>query len=134
MGVRGRSSREERLKALGEGVAVEIRLGMEVLRAAGCAIEQFVATGGGSKSIALTQLKADIIHRPISVSPVSEAGCLGCAILSRAAVENAPASAVAAAMVKTGPLIEPNSKRAQRYEERFADYRRLYPAIQSLNQ
>ncbi len=129
LGLRLTTTRGEVLRALIEGVALEMRLNLEVLAESGLAVRQLRAIGGGAKSPALLQLKADVLDRPITTLAVSEAACLGAALLGCAAHTGASAGDLQAAWVHPGPAIAPEPNRAARYRERFAAYRELYPAM-----
>jgi xylulokinase len=95
-------------------------------------IDEFIATGGGARSRRLTQLKADVLNRPITRAEVPEAGCLGVAMLAYAALTQDPIDAVAARWVQTLDQVVPNHDAAARYEERFEKYKNLYPAIRDI--
>ena len=129
LGLRLSTTRGQILRALIEGVAMEMRLNLEILAESGLVVEQLRAIGGGAKSPALVQLKADVLNRPITTLEVTEAGCLGVALLACAAHTGASPHEVVNAWVKPGPAVEPDSRRAARYNDRFAAYRKLYPAI-----
>lgn len=131
-GLRLQTSRGEILRALLEGVAFEMRLNVDILAKAGVAIHDFRAAGGGSRNRRLTQLKADVLHRPITTVAVTEAGCLGVALLAHAAVTETPARDIAAAWVRTGDTIEPEPGRAARYDDLFPRYQCLYRAMREL--
>jgi xylulokinase len=124
--------RSEILRALLEGVAFEMRLNLGILAASGIEIRELTATGGGSRSRYWTQLKADVLDKPIRSSQVADAGCLGAAILARTAESRATLAESVAQMVRPGALIEPNQKHARYYTERFALYQRLYPTVKAL--
>ena len=119
------------LRALLEGVCLEMRLNVDVLDC-GAANRQVCAIGGGAKSRALTQLKADVLNRPITTLAVTEAGCLGAVMLACIAHTGAEPRALAGAWVKPCQVIEPDPRRAAMYDERFAAYRELYPAIRAM--
>jgi len=129
LGLRLATTRGEVLRALIEGVAMEMRLNLEVLAESGLAVRQLRAIGGGAKSLTLLQLKADVLNRPITTMAVSEAGCLGAALLACAAHTGAAPRDLLATWVQPGPAVEPDPRRAARYRERFAAYRQLYPAM-----
>ena len=80
----------------------------------------------------MVQLKADVLDRPIRTVEVTEAGCLGAAMLARHALAGEALGEIADRWVRPAALIEPDSQRASRYAETFAAYRRLYPALQEL--
>ena len=56
------------------------RAHVETLRAAGCAFESVVLSGGGSRSPVWPQMFADILNMPIAISACQETGALGAAI------------------------------------------------------
>jgi xylulokinase len=132
LGLRLGTTRGEVLRALLEGVALEMRLNLDLLENAGLPIRQLRAIGGGAKSPLLTQLKADVLGRPIATLAVTEAGCLGAAILACAAHSGAEPRELVAGWVKSGSAIEPDPRRAAIYNERFAAYREVYPALRAL--
>ncbi len=132
LGLRLASSRGQILRALLEGVAFEIRLNLEILERAGAPVRQLLASGGGSRSKVWTQLKADVIGKPITTVKVTETGCLGAAILARHAVSGTPLKRLARAMVRTGPVVRPQPGNSAYYRKRFEIYRRLYPALRAI--
>ncbi|MFW6286795.1 MAG: FGGY-family carbohydrate kinase [Candidatus Sumerlaeota bacterium] len=109
-----------------------MRLNLELLHRSGIEIEELVATGGGARSRKWTQLKADVMGRPISTTPVSETGCLGGAILARAAAEDAPLQDIAREMTSETETLQPDPRRAEYYAERFETYEKLYPTLKSI--
>lgn len=132
LGLRLTTTRAQVLRALLEGVAFEIRLNIEILERSGIRLRELFASGGGARSRAWTQLKADVIGKPITTVPVSETGCLGAAMLARAAVTGASLPALVRRMTRKGKVVRPDPKRAAHYRKRFAAYRELYPALRRL--
>ena len=129
LGLRLSSTRPQVLRALLEGVALEMRLNVEILDAAGLRIEEFLAIGGGAKNPALTQLKADVLGRPITTLAVTEAACLGAAMLAAAADQQVSPQDLVDTWVRPTSVVEPAPQRAAVYSERFAAYKELYPAV-----
>ena len=132
LGLRLTTKRGEVLRALVEGVALEMRLNVDILEAAGLQVREFRAIGGGARSAALTQLKADVLGRPITTLAVTEAGCLGVAMLACAADAGAKPQELVDAWVRTESVVEPDRARASQYDERFEAYREVYPAVREL--
>jgi xylulokinase len=132
VGLRLSTTRGEILRALLEGVAFEMRMNMDILERVGCRIREFRAIGGGARSDFWTQLKADVAGKPIIPLTVTEAGCLGVAMLACAADRGVPVTDVVAEWVKTGPPCHPDPQNAEWYDRRFADYCKLYPAVRDL--
>jgi len=132
LGLRLGTTRGQVLRALLEGVALEMRLNVEILDRAGLAIREFRAIGGGAKNRALTQLKADVLDRPITTLAVTEAGCLGVALLACAADTGAKPQELVERWVKPQQIVEPDAPRAAAYRERFERYQDLYPWMRKL--
>jgi len=129
LGLRLTTTRGEVLRALLEGIAYEMRLNVNILRRAGLQIREFRAIGGGAKNRALTQLKADVLGRPVTTLAVTEAGCLGVAMLACAAASGNRPQQLVGTWVKTDAVVEPDPRRASVYDERFEHYEQLYPSI-----
>lgn len=129
LGLRLSTTRGQVLRALLEGVAMEMRLNVEILDRAGLRIREFRAIGGGAKNVKLTQLKADVLDRPIVTLAVTEAGCLGVALLACAADTGASPSELAGAWVKRQDVVDPDPKRAAIYREKSAVYQSVYPLL-----
>jgi xylulokinase len=129
LGLRLTTKRGQVLRALLEGVALEMRLNVDILQRAGLAVREFRAIGGGAKNAALTQLKADVLGRPVTTLAVTEAGCLGVAMLACAADTRVSPRELAATWVKTTSVVEPDARRASQYDERFEAYKELYPLM-----
>jgi xylulokinase len=77
-------TREEIMKALLEGVAFEIKLNLDILKQSGYEVKELRVIGGGARSQKHIQLKADVIGMPITILDVTEAGCMGVAMLAKA--------------------------------------------------
>ncbi len=132
LGLRLSTTRGEMIRALLEGVAFEMRLNLDILERAGCRVQELRAIGGGARSPFWNQLKADVVGKPIAVPAVTEAGCMGAAMLACAADTGAPARDLAQAWVKCDSAVEPDPALADWYTERFNLYRQIYPAIKSI--
>jgi xylulokinase len=129
-GLRLSTTRGEIVRAILEGVTYEMALNADVLRECGAPIASFRATGGGAKSPFWMQLKADLLGKPVHAMRVSEAVCLGAAILAGAAVGTySSAKATALRISKVERTYEPDARRAKIYRERFARYQELYPTM-----
>ncbi len=123
-------SREEILKALLEGVAFEIRLNLDILEQSGYEVKELRIIGGGARSLKHIRLKADVIGKPISILDVTEAGCMGVAMLAKAAHTKEKVSDIARNWVKPVAKVEPNQ--SDHYNRKFEVYKKLYPALKNL--
>lgn len=120
------------MRALLEGVAYEMRLNLNLLAQSGIHIDELRAVGGGARSKVWTQLKADVLNKPITTVKVAEAGCLGVAMLAKAAATGIPVAVIVDEWVQLSGTVFPQPDNAKHYEERFEKYLHLYPAIKGL--
>lgn len=132
LGLRLSTKRGEVLRALLEGVTLEMRLNLEILAAAGCPIRELRVIGGGSKSRTWNQLKADVLNKPVTTLDVGEAGCLGVAMLACAAHTGSPVGALAQRWVRPRDVIRPRPEAVAIYDRHFAAYRDLYPTLKAV--
>jgi xylulokinase len=117
-------------RALMEGVVFALRDGLEIMRGLGVPVEQIRATGGGGKHELWRQLQADIYGAPVQTLAAEEGPAYGAALLAGvgAGVYADVADAVGHGVHVTGAT-EPDAERARRYDEVYAAYRELYPAL-----
>ncbi len=129
MGLELSVKKEEILRALLEGVAFEIRLNLEILEQSGCPVKELRIMGGGARSVRHVQLKADVIGMPITVLDVSEAGCMGVAMLARSFHTKDNIEETALKWVKPLARIEP--AKSDYYNNKFQQYKKLFPMLKA---
>ncbi|MDI9430715.1 MAG: FGGY family carbohydrate kinase [Planctomycetota bacterium] len=127
------TTQAEIAKAILEGLTFELRSNLDFLRQAGVELGELHAVGGGARSRMWLQLKADICRMRLRVPRVTEAACLGAAILAAVAVGDYSdiAEAVRAA-VGFDTVVEPDLERSRRYDGRYESYRQLHPALKDV--
>ena len=133
LGLQLSTTRGEMLKALLEGITFELAENIARLEAAGVSVGDLRATGGGARSPAWLQLKADITGRVVTRVAVSEAGCVAAACLAGVGggVFSSAAEAVNA-VTRTAESYQPRPEIHAVYQEAFSRYRRLYAAMRPL--
>jgi xylulokinase len=120
-------------KALLEGLCFELRANLDLLREAGAAVHELHAVGGGARSPLWLQLKADICRVPLRVPRVTDAACLGAALLSGVGAGVYPDLQTAVAQtVHLDRRIEPQAESVASYEARYQLHRQVYPALKAL--
>ncbi|WP_346860614.1 FGGY-family carbohydrate kinase [uncultured Draconibacterium sp.] len=129
VGLQHNTSKGEITKALLEGVAMEMKLNLQLMEEAGMCVNTFVATGGGTKNNAWTQLKADVLNKKVIVRNVEEAGCYGAALLAQSASTGVPVKELIKSFNKSDKVFHPDSVKAEAYEQKFESYKNLYPAL-----
>jgi len=121
-------------KAMLEGLTFELRVNIDLLREAGLTIRELIAVGGGARSLLWLQMKADICKVPLRVPEITEAACLGAALLSLAAKGEYPdVSTTAARVVRSQRRIEPKEEESAAYDARYQLYLKVYPALKEIH-
>lgn len=121
-------------KAIIEGLTMELRINLEILKKGGIHINELRAIGGGARSEIWLQMKADIINIPVAVPQVTEAAGMGAAVLAGVAsgVFSDASSAIKNHLKITKTFV-PNHQQKTHYDERFEIYKELYPALKDIN-
>jgi xylulokinase len=116
-------------QAVLEGVAFAFRDSLHALHAAGTDLSRVTAVGGGSRSHYWLKAIATALGIPVDIPADGDFGAaFGAARLGLIAAETADPHDVLAAPV-TAATIEPVGKLSAAYDEAYARYRALYPAI-----
>ncbi len=134
LGLRLGSTKGEIIKGLLDGVTYETKLSLDAMNRAGIVVDELRAIGGGAKSPIWLQLKADIFGLRVVAMDISEAACLGVAILAGAAVgQFASVEEGVRRMVRVRKVYEPDMEKHQRYLERYRTFAKIYPALAELS-
>ena len=134
LGLRLTTGRGEVLKALLEGLCFELEANLRILGSSGIAVEEIRATGGGAKNPRWLQLKADVFNRTVRIPKVTEAGCLGAALLACAARDQRDVESLVSRWVQLGDATVPDPDRARFYQDRFAHYEETYRCLRALSE
>jgi xylulokinase len=130
VGLKLDTTRGDILKGVMEGAVFYHREVVDSIAETGIEMKELRAVGGGSKSDAWLQICADILGKPMVRARVSEAGCLGAAIIAGAGIGTfSSLSEGVRAMVDLGERFEPDPARQREYQERYARYRALWPLM-----
>lgn len=127
------TTRADMTQAVLEGVAFALRDSLEVAKSLGIRIERTKICGGGAKSSLWKKIIANVMNLKVDVPAIEEGPALGGAMLAAVAcgaygsVEEA-----ASRLVKTVDTISPDPGLAARYEERYQQFKKIYPACRPL--
>ena len=128
-GLTARHGVEHMTRAVMEGVIFSLRDSLEIMRGLDVPVEDVRATGGGARSKLWRQLQADIYGTPIRRTVADEGPAYGAALLAGAASGTYADVDEAVSVVKLREEItDPDTERANIYEEHYEIYRSLYPA------
>lgn len=117
-----------------EGVAYGLRDSLEVARSMGLEINSATLCGGGAKSPLWRAILSNVLKLELKI-PVNEEGpALGGAILAAVAAGHfKDLSDAAGKIVKIKETLEPKGELMEKYDEGYAFFRKLYPAVKGLN-
>lgn len=118
-----------------EGVAFSARLALEALQRSGGMVPQQVQTGGGGAgSDRWSQIRADVLNRPLIRVTGRDPGALGAAVMAGVgAGALADLAEAATALVRTDRVFEPDSAGADLANDRFSLWQELYHRVRPIN-
>ncbi|MBQ6695684.1 MAG: xylulokinase [Lachnospiraceae bacterium] len=127
------TTRADMTQAVLEGVAFALRDSFEVAKSLGIKIERTKICGGGAKSPLWKKMIANILNVKVDVIESEEGPALGGAMLAAVACgEYANVEEVAAKIVKVVDTVEPDAELVAKYEERYNQFKEIYPACKPL--
>lgn len=116
-----------------EGVVYEMYLNLKALEGSGIGFHKLHATGGGAASREWTQMKADVLGLPVTSLKTSDAGTVGCAMLTGIAIGVvADLEDAASHMVEKTQTYEPRREMHEKYMKIYKRYEKLYEAVRPL--
>ena len=127
------TSRADMTQAVLEGVAFALRDSFEVAKSLGIHIERTKICGGGAKSPLWKKIIANVMNIKVDVIESEEGPALGGAMLAAVACgEYATVEEAAAKLVKVIDTVDPDPELAAKYEERYQQFKEIYPACKPL--
>lgn len=133
LGLRAGTTRGEILKSIMEGETFYFVDSIESLRRMGIDTTAFVATGGGAKSDAWLQIKADIFGVPFLRPRLSEGSLVGAAMLAGIGTGVfGTAREAADRFVSVDRVFTPHAARHALYQEKMVLYRQVVPATNEI--
>jgi xylulokinase len=118
-----------------EGVAFSLKETLQIFSEMKVPVRRIRLGGGGARSVLWRQIQADIYEHQVEVISADEGAAYGAALLAGVGgglwsdVDSACNSAV-----KVERKIAPNPGNFAVLRGRYADFRRLYPALKSIPQ
>ena len=124
------TTRSDLVQAVLEGVAFAIRDSFEVARSLGLDIPSSKLCGGGSKSPLWRTIFANVLGIPLELPKTEQGPGYGGAMLAMVGCGRFESVRAAAdALVEVAAVVEPEADLTARYEERYRQYRTIYPAL-----
>ena len=132
IGITSTTTRAQMSKAVMEGVVFALRDCLEVAKSIGLTVTKATICGGGAKSKVWREITANILNLPVSVPQTEQGPAYGAGIL--AMVGCGEYNTVQAAIDKLVTLkgeIKPNTRLAQKYNQKYQLYKNLYPLLKN---
>ena len=127
------TTRADMTQAVLEGVAFALRDSLEVARSLGIQLTRTKICGGGAKSPLWKKIIANVLNLKVDVLENEEGPSMGGAILAAVACgEYESVEEAAAKIVKVVETVEPESALVEKYQERYRQFREIYPACREL--
>ncbi|MFQ9638982.1 MAG: FGGY-family carbohydrate kinase, partial [Eisenbergiella sp.] len=127
------TTRSDMTQAVLEGVAFALRDSFEVAKSLGIRIERTKICGGGAKSPLWKKIMANVLGIKVDMIESEEGPGYGGAILAAVGCgEFASVEEAADKLVKVVGTVEPDPELTARYEERYQQFRQIYPACREL--
>jgi xylulokinase len=133
VGLTIRHTRADMIRAVLEGVTMNLRIILDAFRAQGAEIEAMRVIGGGARARFWNQIMADLYGVPVQrLAVLEEATSMGAALAGGVAVGLYPDFEVALAMNPVVEVIEPDPEAQRVYEDLYPIFSESYTALTSV--
>ncbi len=127
------TTRTDMTQAVLECVAFAVRDMVEVARGLGIPIRSSKICGGGAKSSLWKKMIANILNIRLQCLDSEQGPGMGGAMLAMVACgEYASVQEVCSKLVHVASTVEPEAELVARYEARYAQFKKIYPAVKAL--
>ena len=127
------TTRSDLTQAVLEGVAFAIRDSVEVARSLGIEINSSKICGGGAKSALWKTIMANVLGIELQCVASEQGPGLGGAMLAMVACGEYPSvGAACEKLVSVASTVKPDPELTARYEKRYQQFRKIYPACKDL--
>ncbi len=127
------TARVDLVQAVLEGVAFAIRDSFEIAKSLGIPIPRSRICGGGAKSPLWRKIFANVLGIPLDMVKTEQGPGYGGAMLAMVGCGEYPSVRAAAdALVELASTTEPDAGLTARYEARYQQFRKIYPALKEL--
>ena len=127
------TSRSDLVQAVLEGVAFAIRDSIEVAKSLGISIQASRICGGGAKSELWKTIMANVLNLELECLETEQGPGMGGAMLAMVACgEFADVASACDRFVRVASRVKPQKELAERYEAKYQQFRKIYPACRDL--
>lgn len=127
------TTRADLTQAVLEGVAFAIRDSVEVARSLGIVVNASKICGGGAKSALWKRVIANVLNVRLECPESGQGPGMGGAMLAMVACgEYSDVKSVCGKLVHTASTVIPEPELVAKYETRYQQFRKIYPAVKTL--
>ena len=127
------TSRADMTQAVLEGVAFAIRDSLEVVKKLGIDVKASKLCGGGAKSPLWKRILANVLNMDLELVASEQGPGMGGAMLAMVACgEYKTVADACGALVHVVDTVHPDPILAAKYEEKYQQFRKIYPACKAL--
>ncbi len=135
VGLELRHDRGALVRSVLEGVSFGLRDSLELLRGLGVEADRARVSGGGARGDLWLAILASVLGLPLETTAAEEGSAYGAALLGGVAGGVfADVHEAVARCVRVDATIEPDAAWTSAYEDLYARYRALYPALEPLEE
>ncbi len=132
IGMRPDTKRVDMVQAVLEGVAFAVRDNLEVAKSLGLDIKKSTLCGGGAKSPLWRKILCNVLNIDLEIPTKEEGPGFGAAMLAMAACGEEDVKSCSTRLVKIAETVKPDAEIAERYNERYEKFSKIYPAVKNL--
>jgi xylulokinase len=133
IGLAASHTRGHIVRAVLEGVAFSLRDTFTIFGELDVPVDRIRLGGGGSRSAVWRQIQADVFGRPVETVEAGEGAAYGAALLAGVGVGLWPdVDQACDRLVHSVVAASPAAGRVAVMNDRYAEYRRIYPALRSI--
>jgi xylulokinase len=125
-------SKAHMVRAIMEGVSFSIKDCMKVIEELGVSFDGVNVMGGGSKSPVWRRIQSDVYGKKVMTLETQDTGSIGNLILTLLAMKEIRDPLEAARLVRRVETVDPDPARAEKYENLFGIYKRIYDRTHSM--
>jgi xylulokinase len=123
------------IRAILEGVAFSLKDSLTIFGELKIPVHEIRLGGGGARSPLWRQIQADVYGQPVEIVAAEEGAAYGAALLAGVGARHWPTvEAACGALVRVAQRIVPQTGNVAALSAAYAQYRRLYPALQQVFQ
>ena len=133
VGLSASHGRAHFVRAILEGVAFSLKDTLQIFAEMKVPVRAIRLGGGGARSPLWRQIQADIYEQEVEIIAADEGAAYGAALLAGVGARIWPdVDTACREAVKVGVRVAPNPVNATVLRERYASFRRIYPALKSI--